>query len=147
MKLTFLSVLCAGVLLFASACHHDSNSPTQPVLVTPSPVPPPGSPTPTPPPSSGATRTVNVGPGMVFTDSQSGTSATTIKAGDSVQWNFMDSIAHTTTSGNCCTANGLWDSGIKSSGSFTHKFPTAGTFPYFCTIHGSLMTGTVTVNP
>jgi plastocyanin len=147
MKRTFLSVLCAGVLVFVSACHHDSNSPTQPVLVTPSPVPPPGSPTPTPPPSSGATRIVNVGPGMVFTDSQSGTSATTIKAGDSVQWNFMDSISHTTTSGNCCTANGLWDSGIKSSGNFTHKFATAGTFPYFCTIHGSLMTGTVTVQP
>ena len=34
-----------------------------------------------------------------------------------------------------------------SSGTFTHKFPAAGTFPYFCTIHGSLMTGTVTVTP
>jgi plastocyanin len=147
MKLRFLSVLGAGFLLLAVACHNDNNSPTQPVLVTPSSPTPPGSPTPTPPPPSGATRVVNVGPGNVFTDSQSGSSTTTIKAGDTVQWNFMDSVAHTTTSGNCCTANGLWDSGIKSSGSFTHKFSTAGTFPYFCTVHGTMMTGTVTVNP
>jgi len=80
-------------------------------------------------------------------DSQSGGSSTTIKAGDTVQWNFVDSIAHSTTSGNCCTANSLWDSGIKSSGSFSHKFSSAGTFPYFCAVHGSMMTGTVTVNP
>src|SRR5512138_3688345 len=114
MKIASIPVLCAGLLLFAAGCHNDNSAPTQPVLVTPAPTTPPGSPTPTPPPSSGATRIVNVGPGMLFTDSQSGTSATTIKAGDTVQWNFMDSIPHTTTSGNCCTANGLWDSGIKS---------------------------------
>lgn len=146
MKLTISSILGAGLLLFAAACHSDHSGPTQPIMVTPAPTAPSGSPTPTPPPSSGATRIVNVGPGNVFTDSQSGSSSTTIKAGDTVQWNFRDSVPHSSTSGACCTASGLWDSGIKSSGSFSHQFPSAGTFPYFCTVHGAMMTGTVTVN-
>jgi len=80
-------------------------------------------------------------------DSQSNTSTTTIKAGDTVQWNFVDSIPHTTTSGACCTPSGLWDSGVKSSGSFSHQFAAKGTFPYYCTVHGAMMTGTVVVNP
>ena len=27
----------------------------------------------------------------------------------------------------------------------SHTFPTAGTFPYFCEVHGAMMTGTVIV--
>ena len=84
---------------------------------------------------------------MVFMDSSSGSSTTTIKAGDTVRWNFVDTIPHTTTSGNCCTPSGLWDSGLLTSGSFSRQFPTPGTFPYYCSVHGSLMTGTVVVNP
>jgi plastocyanin len=30
---------------------------------------------------------------------------------------------------------------------FDRTFPTAGTFPYFCTVHGSMMTGTIVVQP
>jgi len=36
------------------------------------------------------------------------------------------------------------DSGIKSSGTFQKTFPTAGTFPYHCTVHAG-MTGSITV--
>jgi plastocyanin len=147
MKIPILAAAGAVLMFSAVACHNDKSAPTQPVLVTPQPTTLPGSPTPTPPPASGATRIVSVGPGNVFQDSQGGGSATTIKAGDSVQWNFVDSIPHTSTSGNCCTPDGLWNSGLKTTGSFTHQFPTVGTFPYYCTVHGAMMTGTVTVNP
>ena len=156
MKVPVSAAACAALLLFAASCHNDNAAPTQPVLTTPPPATPPApgstptpppTPVPTPPPSSGATRIVNVGPGFAFMDSQSGSSSTAIKAGDTVQWNFVDSIPHSSTSGNCCTADGQWDSGVKSSGSFSHKFPSAGTFRYFCTVHGAMMTGTVTVNP
>jgi plastocyanin len=34
-----------------------------------------------------------------------------------------------------------------SGGSFSHTFTSAGSFPYFCMIHGSMMTGMVVVNP
>ena len=80
-------------------------------------------------------------------DSRSGSSTTTIKAGDTVRCNFVDTISHSTTSGTCCTGNGLWDSGVQASGSFSHQFAQPGTFPYFCMVHGSMMTGTVVVNP
>ena len=158
MKPWFPTAACSSLLLFAAACHNSDTAPTQPApppaltqpgptTPTPPAATPPPTPAVTPTPSAGATSIVNVGPGFLFMDTQSGTSATTIKVGDTVQWNFVDSMAHTTTSGKCCTASGIWDSGIKSSGSFSHKFSTAGVFPYFCSVHGALMTGTVTVNP
>ena len=150
MRRSLLLAVTTAMVLFAVACG-DSSSPTQPIVVTPpAATPTPGGqpiPTPTPPPPGGATRIVSVGPGNVFMDSASSTSTTTIKAGDRVQWNFMDTIPHTTTSGNCCTPSGLWDSGLQTSGSFAKQVPTPGTFPYFCTVHGSMMTGTVVVNP
>jgi plastocyanin len=43
--------------------------------------------------------------------------------------------------------DGNWDSMIKSSGTFTHSFPAAGTFPYHCDVHGAMMQGTITVTP
>jgi len=38
------------------------------------------------------------------------------------------------------------NSGPQSSGSFQKTFPTAGTFSYICSIHGPVMSGTVTVS-
>jgi plastocyanin len=35
---------------------------------------------------------------------------------------------------------------ISSGGTFSHTFTTAGSYPYTCTIHPS-MVGTITVNP
>ncbi len=149
MRLSTLFAVIAGVLLLAAAaCNNDKSAPTQPVIVPPGVTPTPGGlPTPTPPPAGSTTRIVNVGPGNVFLDSQTMGSTTTIKAGDTVQWNFVDSISHSTTSGNCCTPSGLWDSGVKGSGSFSHQFAAAGSFPYYCKVHGAMMTGMVVVNP
>jgi len=99
--------------------------------------------------SGAATKIVNVGQGggLVFIDQASGTSTTTINAGDTVQWNWVSGF-HSTTSTNlpCCSPSGMWDSGAKSSGSFTFTFNSAGTFHYYCTVHGSVMQGTVVVN-
>jgi plastocyanin len=93
-----------------------------------------------------ATRTVTVSSNR-FTDAVSGNSTSTIAAGDTIMWNWS-SGTHTSTSGSCsggCTPNGTWDSGIKSSGSFPFTFPTAGTFTYYCEVHGAMMQGTVIV--
>lgn len=59
----------------------------------------------------------------------------------------MDNVPHTSTSGTCCTPSGLWDSGLMTTGSFSRQFTTPGTFPYYCTVHGAMMTGMVVVNP
>jgi PKD repeat protein len=88
-----------------------------------------------------ATRTVTIN-NFQFTDA-----TTTINAGDSVNWVWMGGT-HSTTSGSCpslCVPDGLWNSGVKSSGAFSRTFSTAGSFPYYCSVHGSIMQGTIVV--
>ncbi len=132
MRKAFGFALLSLSVLSLISCGGNHSSPTGP------------GPMPTP---SGA-HIVNVGQaGNNFIDSQSGTSTTTIKAGDTVQWVWV-SGTHSTTSGNCCTPDGMWDSSIQSGGAtFTRTFAAAGTFPYYCSVHLSAMTGTIMVNP
>jgi plastocyanin len=97
-----------------------------------------------PKPASATTFTVTVGPNgsLVFSPS-----SITIHPGDQVQWTFSSS-GHSTTSGSPGMPSGIWDSGILNQGaSFTHTFNSAGTFPYYCTVHGACcgMVGTVMV--
>ena len=63
----------------------------------------------------------------------------TIKAGGSVTWTNNDSVPHTVTGSD-------FDSGpIAQGATFSHTFPTAGSFDYKCTIHPSMPHGKVTV--
>lgn len=58
-------------------------------------------------------------------------STLTIKAGSSVTWINTDAMTHTATSN-----NSVFDSGDITTGkSFTYKFNTPGTYPYFCIYH------------
>jgi plastocyanin len=161
--------LLAPIVVIAAAvtCHNNDNNITG-LNPTPTPVPgartatpgPGGNPTATPavnptatpaPGSQNATVNVGQGGGFVFMDQQSGNSTTTIRAGGTVNWVWVSSIPHSTTSGTCpagggeCTPDGNWDSGIQSTGSFQHTFSSPGTFPYFCRVHEGMMTGTVVV--
>ena len=100
-----------------------------------------------------ATVTVTVGNGCFCFSPAS----VTIHPGDTVQWTWSSDDGygqppmHSSTSGTPGAPNGLWDSGLHATGAvFTHTFNAAGTFPYYCTVHGQCcgMTGTVTVtNP
>ena len=99
----------------------------------------------------GLTRNVTVAPGGVheFQDAVSGTSTSTIAVGDTVQWTWAYPY-HSTTSGTCtstCTADGLWDSGVKTMAGavFSYTFSSAGTYHYFCSVHTVSMQGTVVV--
>ncbi len=118
-------------------------------VATATPTPPSATATPTPTrtptPPSGTTVIVNVAPGGGFSFAPSTIS---IHVGDTVRWNW-GSGGHSTTSGSSCNPDGLWNSGILSSGStFSRTFNTAGNFPYFCIPHCGLgMTGTVSVSP
>ncbi|MBW8865752.1 MAG: hypothetical protein JF610_00205, partial [Acidobacteria bacterium] len=57
-----------------------------------------------------------------------------------VTWTNNDSVAH-----NSVANNGAWNSGtIAPGGNFSMTFPSAGSFPYHCSIHPG-MVGTVTV--
>lgn len=61
--------------------------------------------------------------------------------GDSVTWDFVDTTPHTTTS-----TQKFWDSGLLSGGAeWSREFDSAGTYPYLCTPHASMMRGKVVV--
>ena len=77
-----------------------------------------------------------------------------IQPGDTVRWEWKSTgHFHTVTSGPFTpgsggTSDGLFDSGAQMSTTFvfSHTFPTAGKFPYFCDFHDTVgMTGTVVV--
>ncbi|RME41956.1 MAG: hypothetical protein D6788_00095 [Planctomycetota bacterium] len=66
----------------------------------------------------------------------------TIKAGESVTWTNMDLVPHTATSGNPEDEpfGTLFRSKLLSRGeTFTHTFPEAGEFVYFCEVHPTMM--------
>lgn len=70
----------------------------------------------------------------------------TVSPGDTVEWNNVDSAAHTVTSGNVSDGyDGIFDSSLFMSGlTFEFTFNEAGTFDYFCMVH-PWMTGKVIV--
>jgi len=90
-------------------------------------------------PTGGGASTVTVGTpagGLVFTPA-----SITVAPNSTVTWNWNSGgVTHdvTFTDGS--------RSGPKSSGTFQKTFPTAGTFNYICSIHGSVMSGTVIVS-
>jgi plastocyanin len=153
MKRTF----CLLFTLAAVGCNDNEGTTTPPATT-----PPPATPTSPPPPSTGgttpATMTVMVGPNgsIAFVPS-----SVTINVGDTVTWQWGGgALSHTVTSGSPGAPDGRFCSnggtqsaaacaGIgfaQTGGSFSHTFTTAGTFPYFCAVHGAAMTGTVTVH-
>ena len=91
------------------------------------------------------TKTVEVGPSgrLRFVDDESGTSTTTITAGDTVKWVWRSSGHSSTRTDGPKT----WDSEIRDVPfTFSQTFPDPGTYRYRCTPHGFLgMVGTVRV--
>ncbi len=64
-----------------------------------------------------------------------------IAPGDTVNWVNNGSNPHSATSN-----TDIWDSGILNHGqSFSWTFNDAGSFPYHCTVHGLMMSGTIVV--
>jgi plastocyanin len=80
--------------------------------------------------AAAADQTVNVGPGIAFSPS-----SVTVAPGEKVTWVWAGAF-HSSTSDSQVGAE-VWDSGIISSGSFSHTFTTPGTYPYYCSLHSS----------
>ena len=71
----------------------------------------------------------------------------TINAGDTVEWDNIDTAAHTVTSGSPANGpSGVFDSSLlMGSASYAFTFEETGSYDYFCIVH-PWMAGTVTVN-
>ena len=66
----------------------------------------------------------------------------TIDVGDTITWRNNGAAQHSATAD-----DGSFDTGVFGPGaSRSHKFNSAGSFPYFCTVHGQAQSGTVTVS-
>jgi plastocyanin len=71
------------------------------------------------------------------------------KVGDTVTWTNKDTVFHTVTSGtgpSDATHGKQFDSGLSGptalttqGKTFSHKFMTAGEFPYFCQLHPTMV--------
>lgn len=89
-------------------------------------------------------------------------SSLTINVGDTVQWNWV-SGSHTVTSGSNTTPDGKFCSldnnatasvasctgtayAKTSPYTYSYTFNQTGNYPYYCTVHGASMSGTITVN-
>lgn len=69
--------------------------------------------------------------------------AVTIKAGDTVTWNFQGPTPHSSTSDDGSTDK--WDSTVLGAGqTYSHTFATKGTYSYHCIPHAN-MKATITV--
>jgi plastocyanin len=70
--------------------------------------------------------------------------SSTITAGSSITWTWKGSNSHSVTflTGPVIPTS----SATMVSGTFTQTFTTAGTYTYECSVHGAVMSGTITVN-
>src|SRR5450432_780297 len=71
----------------------------------------------------------------------------TIEPGDTIKWIWYSSY-HSSTSGTPGHPTRIWNSNVQHSGfTFSHQFADAGSFPYYCSVHGQccMMIGTVNV--
>ncbi len=90
------------------------------------------------PDSSGALDTASV---IIFDNGYSPT-AVTVAPGGRVTWVWTGNNAHGVTFDDAT----ITPSTIQSVGSYTMRFPRAGIFSFFCTVHGrTVESGTVTV--
>jgi plastocyanin len=73
-----------------------------------------------------------------------------VKVGDTVTWTNDDSQIHTVTSGTDSSDPNMgkeFDSSMLSQDqTFSHKFNTAGEFPYFCQLHPTMVGKVIVVS-
>jgi plastocyanin len=79
-----------------------------------------------------ATRSVKVGDNYYVR--AKGVPTVTVSKGTKVKWHFGTGTPHTVT---VKSGPAKFNSGIKSSGTYTKKVTKRGTYVIFCTIHGA----------
>jgi len=126
MKYVYLASLLTCAVALAG-CGGGASSPT------------PTTPTPTPGGATPTAASIQAGASFLTTTAYA-PNPIVISVGSTIKWTNNDNITHDVTS-----QNNLFISGELAPGAtYSHTFQSAGTFPYYCTIH-PMMVGTVTV--
>jgi plastocyanin len=128
MRHIYLASLLTCVVALAGC----GGSGSSPMTIVPLPTPTPGGASPTP-------VAMPMGASFLTTTAYMPDSVT-VSVGTTVKWTNNDNVAHNVTSQNNLFFSPTMDPGA----TYTYTFQSAGSFPYYCTIH-PLMTGTITV--
>lgn len=83
-----------------------------------------------------ATSTVDTKNGIDFAPE-----CATVPVGATVTWRIADAVPHTVT----FTTGGEFDKYFEKPQTVTRPFDTAGTFDYYCKVHGKIMSGKIIV--
>jgi len=135
-------LIVAAILMVGAACSSTDNggAVNTPPPSSAAPASPSASTCPTPAASpSGTPTAVSATDALKFEPS-----AVSVKVGATVQWTVTGTSTHTVTAqaGEPCS----FDSGNLDAGAkYALTFTAAGTYKYFCRIHGQSMSGTITV--
>jgi manganese oxidase len=123
-------IYLASLLIYVVAVAGCGGGGSSPMTTTPTPTPTPGGATP-----------VGIQAGASFLSTTAYLpNPITITVGTTITWTNNDNVSHDVTS-----QNNLFFSGNMAPGqTFSQKFQSTGSFPYYCTIH-PMMVGTVTV--
>lgn len=101
--------------------------------------PPPG--VNTPPPANN---------GISVTNNAFSPVSKTVAVGTAVTWAWNSCSGDAYTGQACVSHDIVFDdtatSGLKDQGTYSRTFTVAGTYPYHCSIHGTAMSGSITVN-
>ncbi|MDQ6872132.1 MAG: plastocyanin/azurin family copper-binding protein [Gemmatimonadota bacterium] len=104
--------------------------------------------------TSPVTQNVNTPPppgGVSVTNNAFTPSSQTVSVGSAVQWAWNSCSGDVYSGQTCVSHNVVFDdgvsSGLKSQGTYSRTFATAGTYPYHCSVHGPAMSGSITVTP
>lgn len=137
-----LLIPCAG-----GSSYSPYNAPSSGYGTQPSGYPTPPSGYPTPPPTTGSVTATMMN--IMFNPA-----TITIHVGQSVVWRNMDQVQHSATQGTCsansCSpTSGGFDTGMLGGGQTSGAivFNSAGTFHFYCRVHGPMMQGNVVVMP
>jgi len=86
---------------------------------------------------------------IVVSNNSYSPSARTISKGSTVNWNWNSCSGGIYGDETCVQHSVTFDDGVaselQSQGSFSRTFTTAGTYKYHCQVHGTAMSGTITV--
>jgi plastocyanin len=74
-------------------------------------------------------------------------SSLSVPVGSTVIWTNNDGVPHTVTSTSGAPPSPLNSPTLNNGQTYTYMANTPGTYPYFCTVHGISMSGTLTVTP
>jgi plastocyanin len=104
----------------------------------------------TSPPPSGGVNTPPPTGGISVTNNAFTPATKTVPAGTALTWAWNSCSGDVYSGQTCVSHSVVFDDGVSSSlqdqGTYSRTFTAAGTYRYHCSVHGTAMSGSVTVN-